>query len=319
VKIVLPSGIGDVSWAISALWSVRDQLERVDVVEGWPQRTVPYLELLGFQSDYVPMSYDMILTFESIHQISAVHKDRSWEKISGLQSATLLLEPNKHLEAGFRLETWLPDLKPEFHYPLNVPKSDVERTAKTVAREMERHPMKYGPIVGISCASYRGAEAWKTWGIHEWKDLIRRIMSIGWRPLLLGGSWDDLTYAVACDLGLPDIVGKTSVPQMVAVMGMLDSYVGYSSGMNVIRTVLDKPALAFWPDFQNELRDSWVPQKMLDDRRYVSHLWRPVKNVWPVAKAFLRMCEREIGYTKGNGKLSEVKDAQVGSHASEAQ
>ena len=292
-KLICPSGIGDVSWAISALWSVRDQIEQIDIVEGWPQRTVPYVNLVGFRSDYVPISYPTILGFQSDHGIGADSKDRTWQKMSKLKVGKLLLEPNKWLEAGKRLETWLPDLKPEFHYPLNVDIEDTDRALKVVAKAMATHPMKEGPVVGISCASYRGAEAWKTWGLDEWKDMLSRIMSIGWRPLLLGGSWDDLTYAVACDLELPDIVGKTNVPQMVEVMKMLDSYIGYSSGMNVIRTVLDKPALALWPDFQVELMDSWAPKEMLESRRYVSHLWRPVKNVWPVAKAFLRQCEEE--------------------------
>jgi hypothetical protein len=308
-NLVLPSGIGDCSWAVSALWSVRDQIARWDVLEGWPMRTTPYLELMGFDTAYVPLTYPMILGFESDHGIGRDSKDRTWEKISNLQVANLLLEPNKWLEAGERLEKWLPDLPCEFHYPLTVSAKDRDRAERTVAREMARHPMEHGPVVGISCASYRGAEAWKTWGIGEWKDMLRRIMSIGWRPLLLGGHWDDLTYAVAFDLELPDIVGKTNVPQMVHVMGMLDAYIGYSSGMNVIRTVLDKPAMALWPDFQNELRDSWAPPEMLESHRYVSHLWREPKIVWPMAKGFLRRCERELAVSKSNGVMQEVASA----------
>lgn len=309
-KIVLPSGIGDCSWAVSALWSVRDQIERWDVLQGWPQRTTPYMKLIGLESDYVPYSYPMILGFESDHGINADSKDRTWEKMSKLQVGSLLIEPNKWLENGNRLEDWLPDLPCDFHYPVHAETEDVLRAHKIVGKAMENHPMKEGPVVGISCASYRGAEAWKTWELDEWKDMLHRIMSIGWRPLLLGGNWDDLTYAVACDLELPDIVGKTNVPQMVEIMRTLDSYVGYSSGMNVIRTVLDKPALALWPDFQNELRDSWAPKEMLESRRYVSHLWRAPKVVWPVVKAFLRQCEREIVHSKSNGHMV-AEDAHV--------
>lgn len=280
------------------------------MLAGWPQRTTPYMNLIGLESDYVPYSYPMILGFESDHGINADSKDRTWGKIAKLQVASVLLEPNKWLENGKRLEEWLPDLPCEFHYPLPVGDADRERAAKIISKAMAEHPMKDGPIVGISCASYRGAEAWKTWQIEDWKDMLRRVMSIGWRPLLLGGNWDDLTYAVACDLELPDIVGKTNVPQMVAVMEALDSYLGYSSGMNVIRTVLDKPAMALWPDFQNELRDSWAPSEMLESHRYVSHLWRDPKQVWPVAKAFLRQCERELTHSKANGHMV-AEDAHV--------
>jgi hypothetical protein len=33
---------------------------------------------------------------------------------------------------------------------------------------------------------------------------------------------------------------------------------------------------------------------MLENERYVAVTWKPVDDVWPVAKAFLRRCEKEI-------------------------
>src|SRR4029077_9798846 len=129
-----------------------------------------------------------------------------------------------------------------------------------------------GPVVGISCASYRGAEAWKTWGKDEWVDFLKRVMDIGWRPLLVGGAWDALTTVIACELDLPFTVGRTSVPQMVEQMDHLDSYIGYRSGMTVIRTVFNRSAMALWPANsrcdQSLLMWSWAPDHMVQDGRY---------------------------------------------------
>jgi len=201
------------------------------------------------------------------------------------------------------LAEWLPDLQTYYHYPLLVSEEDSrlgrEKTVRAILgdRYAPPHPMTEGPVVGISCASYKGAAAWDTWGRVQWVDFLRRVMAIGWRPLLVGGEWDDLTYTVACELDLPSTVGKTSVPQMIEQMRVLEAYIGFSSGMNVIRTVLDRPAMALWPCNarcdQKELSRSWVPPHMLESGRYEALTWQPVDDVWPVAKAFLRRCEKE--------------------------
>jgi hypothetical protein len=294
LHIIGPSGIGDVSWLVSALWSVRAEIGRFDVLDGYPYRTVPYLEHLGFGSAYDKgLTYPMIQQFEQVHGYDAQAAGRSWSRITSLGTATVPLECNRWLELGRRLDAWLPDIPCDFHYQIPQLPEHTAGAARVIARAMAAHPMSAGPVVGISCASYRGSEAWKTWGRDDWVDCLRRVMQLGWRPLVLGGAWDDLSYAVACELELPDIVGKTSVPEMIEVLRWLDSYIGFSSGLNVIRTVLDRPAFALWPDFQQELSTSWAPQHMLDSRRYIASLWRPVEHVWPVMRAYLRRCEAE--------------------------
>ncbi len=247
--------------------------------------------------------YQMILTVESAMGYSWSHRP-TWEKIRSLNLETVLIEANQHLEAGLPLADWLPDLPTDYHYPLYVSDDDRrtgrEKTLRAITGTSREagHPMKEGPIVGFSCASYKGSDAWDTWGRPQWIDFLKRIMGIGWRPLAVGGSWDDLTYTIACELDLPYTVGKTSVPEMIEQMGVLDAYIGFSSGMNVIRTVLDKPAMALWPCNakcdQKELSRSWAPPHMLESGRYVASIWRPVDDVWPVAKHFLRGCEREL-------------------------
>jgi hypothetical protein len=317
MKIICPAGIGDWSWMWSKLVSVKNEIDSVRVIDGAPRRTVPYVKACGVEDanydidfpekDEISITrgnYQMILTVES-HQGLMWHQRPTWEKIRSLGVPTLLLEANQHLEQGLPLHEWLPDLPTDYHYPLFV--SDTDRAsgrkktlnAITGTPREAGHPMTEGPVVGFSCASYKGSDAWDTWGREQWVDFLTRIMALGWRPLAVGGGWDDLTYTVALELDLPHTVGKTSVTEMIAQMEYLDAYIGFSSGMNVIRTVLNKPAMALWPCNakcdQKELSRSWVPPLMLESERYVASVWRPVNDVWPVAKRFLNTCGMELG------------------------
>ncbi len=335
MKLIVPAGIGDWSWIWSKLCSVKEEISSIRVVDGAPRRTVPYIQACGFMDvDYdvdikgprgeiypaiIGRDYMRILQIEGLLGIDFASKP-TWEKIRKithrsadpdipapvpLSVATLPLEANKHLEEGWPLADWLPDLPTNYHYPLYVKTEEkasaIKKTNGAINgdRFSDGHPMKHGPIVGISCASYQGSEAWSTWGKEEWCDFLKRVMETGWRPLLVGGGWDDLTVTVACELDLPHTVGKTSVPEMIAQMDYLDSYIGFSSGMNVIRTVHNKPAMAFWPMNarcdQSRLMWSWAPPHMIESGRYQAFTWREVNSVWPVAKRFLQLCEKEIG------------------------
>ena len=324
MRVIVPAGIGDWSWIWSKLIHVKDQISAIRIVDGAPRRTVPYVKACGVENaDYdvdrkdergeiVEMAvagtnYWTIILIEQKMGLDYQAKP-TWERVrqhvDGNPNATILLEANQHLEAGWPLHEWMPDLPTNYHYPLYV--SAEERKSSWVKTEGALigdrfgpgHPMKEGPVVGISCASYKGAEAWQTWGKNEWIPFLKLIMNLGWRPLLVGGGWDDLTTTIACEMELPFTVGRSSVPEMIEQMDHLDSYIGFSSGMNVIRTVLNKPAMALWPANdrcdQSRLMWSWAPPHMIESGRYQAITWRPVEDVWPVAKAFLRRCENEI-------------------------
>lgn len=237
------------------------------VADGWPYRTVPFLELLDKveKASYGQFTYKDILHFGTLNVINS--DGDTWANISKLQAGKYLLQANRHLEMGRRLEDWLPDLPCEFHYAINTSRDDQVKAANLL-EGLNR------PIWGISAASYRGSEAWKTWGYVEWAHFLSMWEAeYGGTILLMGGFWDDLTSTLA-DQGWRDIVGKTNVGAMVEVLRNIEGYIGFSSGMGVIRTVLRKPVFMLWPDHQVELSTSWAPPAMLDEGSYVASLWR---------------------------------------------
>lgn len=302
-RICGPAGWGDLSWLWSKLVNVKDEIDEILIADGWPYRSREYMELCGIRSSYADgkedrelVDYRMILQGMKMRNWSADTGGMpTWEEIRKRGDRLILLEPNRHLELGRPLAEWMPDLPTEFHYPLHTTQNHAIR-AKWLLDDysLPRHPMKEGPVVGISCASYRGAEAWKTWAREDWVAFLKKIMAFGWRPLIIGGSWDDLSFAVACELEIPDLVGKTNAGECIELLKLLDGYIGFSSGLNVVRTVLNKPALAWWPDFQKELSTAWAPPDMLMSDRYIAFPYRRVEDAWPVAKHFLKVCEVEL-------------------------
>jgi hypothetical protein len=277
----LPSGIGDVSWAYSKLVNAGRFVYQV--ADGWPHRTVPFMELLpGVETAcYGQFNFGDIVAFEGMH---GYHPNGSWKDIEAKGFGVTLIEPNRHLEMGKRLEDWLPDLECNFHYEINVPQEDRLKARNRLAT----HPK---PWTGISAASYRGSEAWKTWGYKEWSPFLKDWKSeVGGTIFLIGGFWDDLTDTLADD-GYVSLVGKSNIGTVVSILDLLDYYIGFSSGLGVVRTVLKRNAFMLWPDFQAELSTSWAPLDMIESGTYVAQLWRDPTLVIKRARRWLKDVE----------------------------
>ena len=292
MQIGVPSGIGDFSWMWSKLCHVKEEISGIQIADGWPYRTLEYVQLCGVENvRYAPFDYHQILIGQQVHKL------HTWEGIRQAGFNCVLLEANRHLEGGSTLETWLPDLPVNYHYPLleKVPQQAIER-ARVLLSEVPK------PRIGISCASYRGSEAWKTWGRGEWIEFLSRVMDWGWHPILLGGFWDDLTSHVARVLGLPDLVGRTDTNEMVAVLDQLEAYLGFSSGLGVIRTVLNRPAMMLWPEHQKLLATSWAPPRMVENHRYYPIQWLPVHEALRETACFLQICDMEMIDAQSDGK-----------------
>lgn len=274
--IAVPSGIGDFSWMYSKLKHV-GKLDYL-VADGWPHRTVPFMQLLPEVGDvrYEEFNFRSIVGFEQNHEIGL---SPTWEQVCRAYEGfgTWYLEANRHLEAGRPLAEWLPDLPTDYHYEIRVPEIDKYKVNELLANFKR-------PIWGVSAASYRGSEAWKTWDFAAWSRFLG-LWSAEFEGtvLLVGGFWDDLSFALAAD-GYEEIVGKTNTAQMCHLMDVLDGYIGFSSGLGVLRTVYNKPVFMMWPDHQVELSRAWAPPDMLESRAYVASLWREPGLVFNAAR-----------------------------------
>lgn len=270
MKIGVPSGIGDISWIVSKLINA-PQWEEIEfvVADGWPFRAAPYLEeMLGRKATYGEFQYDTIVSFESMQRQNAKDRYNTWDYVVRSGFGIHYLQPNHHLEKGWPLKDWLPDLETNYHYPVSLPSI----TGREYHSPLSNSNDKW---VGVSAASYRGHKAWKTWDMGMWKELLTPLVSEGFRICFMGGSWDDLTRGLASDMigehgsRVMDLVGQTTFPEACAIHKLLPYFIGYSSGIGIIRTVMSLPTMVLWPDHQIPLSDSWADPEDIASGRYI--------------------------------------------------
>lgn len=251
------------------------------IADGWPRRSLEFVKLLPnvAHAEYSSHSWDDLLSFENVHPAETykVIRDRNF----GVE----YLQNNMHLLHGRRLEEWLPDLPTDFHYKMDISIEDKAR-AKFL---WNKHELGH-PCMAISAASYRGSEAWNTWGAKPWMEFIHLIQKEvpEMQFILIGGYWDDLTATIADSGGFVDLVGKTSIGTCIELLKKIDYYVGFCSGLGVLRTVLNKKVFTLWPDIHASHIWSWVPPEMIEDGTYIGMLWREPEDVFQRLKVWMK-------------------------------
>jgi len=268
MKIGVPAGIGDASWIISKLINAPEwpNIEFI-IAGGEPYRTKPLFDMVGVKSVYGLFNYEEILTFEHLHPYV------TWKDISSNGFGVFYLQPNMHLQRGELLSNYLPDLKTDYHYKLKIP---------SITKKDYYNRLTHGQWIGISAASYRGHQAWSTWPMAKWQRLCDMLMSDGYKICLLGGSWDDLTRSLNRYLNnrCLNLVGQTTFQEACAVHKMLDYYIGFCSGLGVIRTVLDLPTIMLWPSHMGAHMYSWSdPQNSLD-KKYIAQFYTKPRDIY---------------------------------------
>ena len=291
--IVVPSGIGEFQWAWTKYCNTGERFAILGL-DGAPRRLHQFCELHDAIDvfAYCGFEYSTIRSWQKNHGLY------TWEvvKRSVSPGSLTMLACNPHLEAGLPLASWLPDLPTTYTYPL--------RTTREHVDEAERY-LRQSPSdafrIGISCASYRGAAAWKTWKAEQWTrflKLVRAEVGGACELTLLGGAWDDLTAAIFDEdtdfrwtvnvRGIPP-VGRTTFGGAVELLRRLDAYIGFSSGLGHVACHLcNTPTFMLWPDHEQPLSTAWVNPELLESGFYVPSPWREPEEVFRLTKPWLR-------------------------------
>jgi len=286
LTLAVPSGIGDISWLYSKLHCAPPGFVfDLEVADGWPHRSVEFCQMLPRvrEAKYADFNYTDIMSFQRMHGLD------TFEKVAACGFGRIFLAPNEHLEAGRRLEGWLPDLPTDFHYQLRTSAAQCDAGFDIFQEVKNKFPNTVR--IGVSAASYRGSEAWSTWRAERWNrflDLVQKAAGGEACFVLMGGFWDDLTYALSKRDDAFELVGKTDIGTAYMLHNYLDGYVGFSSGLGVMRTLLGLPTMMLWPAHQVELSTSWAPPEMLREHSYVAAQWIEPFEVAEMAEPWLR-------------------------------
>lgn len=261
LHIRVPAGIGDISWSYSKLSDIGEELN-IQISADNPKRSLEYVNLLPNVSkvEYTQENFHSIVD----NSIPPTTNKRAFLEIS--RKKFVNFSPNRYLEQGWPLNTFMPDLPTNYHYNIKTTNGD---------SELATHVNKHGTnLFGIYTSSYQNIAHWSAWHLDEWLEFIRkvkrRIPSATF--VFLGASYDkpfcdDLCL---CLKGIEHInlAGQTTPAQVIEVIKRLKYFVSFPCGLAVLSTVLRTPVMMFYPSFLEKLINSWCDPYQLADMSY---------------------------------------------------
>lgn len=269
--IGMPPGIGDLHWIMAKLESFKkiNNIKKIKVLmnlgheenKSFHDCSLEYLDLIPFVD-----SAESIL--EEIPFEYSLAGGSGTSLFRNYGGCDYMIEFNSHLERGVRLEDILPEYETNFDYPIDEPLVSRE-FAEDVKAEAG------GKLALLFTGSIAGNDVWvkKLWTANDWVELARRIHAVtGCRPVVIGARWDK-SYSrrllkLESEKIIYDIIGKTSVADLFALLRKANILVAYQCGVVMTATKFRTPVAGFWPiknkvnphgSFKRAFMKSWLP------------------------------------------------------------
>jgi hypothetical protein len=276
LQITVHPGLGDFSWVYSKLVNCGRPLELTIAEDSKTKRALTYVQCLPQIAD---AKYGTMQDYEILyHTWNGTYEEMLKAEEEG---KLIYISANNWVDKGNRLESFIPDLPTDFHYPIVTKESDKIRADQLLP--ILPSGDKY---FGIYTSSLGGNIAWDGWSPNEWIDFISLVYKEfpSATFVLIGAKWD-VDYLPAfmpklVDTGVPyiNLIGKT--PDMslsMEVLKRLDYHIGFASGMGIISNVLNKPSCMMYPSHISKLMYSWPCPISIATKDYQGFIWdRPV-------------------------------------------
>lgn len=269
--IGMPPGIGDLHWIMSKLESFKEKnnIQKVKAIMnlGYMEKksihdcSIDYLELIPFVDE--AESVVPIIPFE--YALAGGSGTPLFKNHGGCD---YMIELNSYLEKGIPLKDILPEYETNFDYPIQRP-PESEIFASAVKRTIGRK------LILLFTGSWEGNQVWARdlWTPADWMQLARKIHGITkCKPVLIGARWDASYLKELLPLDtkkiLHNLVGKTSVADLFALIRKADLLIAYQCGVVMMATKFKTPVAGFWPikseanpegPFRREFTRSWLP------------------------------------------------------------
>lgn len=242
------AGIGDSIWLFMKLINAGEKFHW-QLPDGQPQRGKQIFDLmpqLTASCEYVEgLGYTVIKAMNA--------GTAGWESIF---ERGFYLEANSHLEAGKRIEDFLPDLPTSYKLDCVTSEEDKKAAQSHMSSQIMQH-------IGIYCSAYSNARHWGQWREGEWSEFIHMLHRD--RPLtkfiLFGADYDmDLTSKIQARMrGIPHItLISRPLGEVVETMKLLDYFIGFPSGLSILNETLHKRGIMFYPQHLVPLMNTWA-------------------------------------------------------------
>jgi len=274
-------GIGDTIWLFMKLINQEEKFHW-KIGDGSPQRGHQIFELfpqLVESFEYIPRS--------GYNKIKRNAFNGKWKKTP----ETFYLEANSHLEAGYRIEKFLSDLKTTFKLEYATTKKD-ETTALDILCSYST-PTKVGliysfehPLIGIYTSAYSNARHWGGWEAKEWLELIGLIKNYNrdYKFVLIGAEYDiGIPAEIMAALPKDDYINTVGQPLSVVIeiLKRLDAFIAFPSGLSIINeTCGAKKTLMMYPPHLVNLMNAWPDPERIENNSYKGCLFTDPKNIF---------------------------------------
>jgi hypothetical protein len=242
------------------------------VSPGQPARALPYAELLpGVAAvtygglDYKRLKAQALPAITTSHQLRAIAD-------AGVR---VCLEANSHLEAGYRLEQWLPDLPTVYHYEMKI---EPHAGAADVL-----YPITPEPFVLVYASSMGSVKAWNGWQAPDWANFMlllrQRVADVPF--VLTGAPWDAQLGAYveqtarSAGLRITNLIGKTHIGSTLRLMQRAAYFVSFPSGLGILANVINVPATMLYPPQIKNIMGTWADPETLKSNRFKECLFCP--------------------------------------------
>lgn len=270
LHIKVPAGIGDISWSYSKVSDLGEELN-VQISADNPQRSLDYVKMLPgvIKVEYIKDNFHKIV--DSSIPFTTTKQDF----LDVARKTFVNFSPNRFLEAGHRLETWIPELTTTFHYEINTPLG-----SDLLAQHIKKDSAN---LIGIYTSSYHTICHWNGWHLTEWSLFIHHLHTE--LPsaffVLIGAPYDkpfcdDLSKLINTVPHL-NIAGQTSTAQVIEVIRRLKYLVSFPSGLPVLANVLRIPVMMFYPQFLWKIYNTWCDPESLKYLTYKGCIFPKVK------------------------------------------
>lgn len=229
----------------------------VQMHDGMPQRGRQVVDLLPqtFAScEYAPGLQYRVVNANNIQRYAG-----DWKNIT---QQDFYLSANEWLEAGRRIETFLPDLPTSFELPFQT-----QEWTGPVAVDFQG-----GPYIGIYASAYSTARAWGFWDADGWYELILKLHKLIPEATFvqIGAEWD---IGVADDIRARMDKGKVPyintigkpLGYVIEMMKILSYGFYFPSGLGILCGILHRAGCMFYPPALPKLACTWADPAIIAD------------------------------------------------------
>lgn len=261
INIRVPAGIGDISWTYSKICNLGEKINWY-ISDDDPKRSLEYVKLLPLTNSAKYIHWN----FHNVADHTLPHNTTKEKLLTLCREKTQSVSPNRWLEQGKTLDSFMPELYTTYHYGFHVPLPDIEN--------MEKYFSAIQNPIGIYTSSYQTNAVWSGWPMNNWVKLItglrNNIKNLTF--IFIGATWDT-SYTDDLKKLLPgtdirDLCGVTHIAQTIEAIRHLKYFIAFPSGLPVLANVLFTPVMMFYPHHLEHIMSTWPDPETIKDLTY---------------------------------------------------